>query len=221
MIRLRTSTLEQFRGVMQTDYSSELDLLERIRRGQWADGPTNENMDAGTAWHAVLADPLRHSQIAFGPEGAPFSRYESGGFYFDAEAVHAALKHQGPGLREVTARKVFDPSGVQVEGTCDHIRGLHLRDAKMTFDTPDSKRYEPSLQWRLYCLIHGCESFAYDVCSFADPKDGYCRLKDIVSFRFWSYPQMGNDCKDWIGNFLSWASGRGLIPLLERQKRAA
>lgn len=62
MIRLRVSTLEQFRRVCTTEYAPESELVDRIRRGQWAEGPTSAIMDAGTAWHSVLANTINRTQ---------------------------------------------------------------------------------------------------------------------------------------------------------------
>lgn len=229
MIRLRVSTLEEYRRLVMTDFGSESELVDRLKRGQWVDGPSNWQMDAGTAWHAVLADPIRHKSIAFDKDGKPRSVYVGGSpekdteYEFDGEAVHAALRHQVPGLREVTGRKVFTVGGtpVQVQGTCDHIRGLFIRDSKAKFSTPEARAYQPSLQWRFYLSIFDAASFTYDLFDFADPKERYCRLKDIVSFRLWAYPDLDLECRDWIGRFLSWADGRKLLPLLEPQQRAA
>lgn len=210
MIRLRVSTLEAFRRVVATEWGDEAELAERIERGQWAEGPSNWMMDAGTALHRIL-----EGKADEGCDGALFS----GAYCFDQTAANAILRHQGPGVRELTARRVFDLGGrkVEVEGTADHARGLVLRDAKTKFTTPDAKDYEPSLQWRYYLQIHGARLFVYDLCHFADPKDGYCEFKGIVSFRFWTYPGLEEECRVWLARFLDWAESRKLLPALERQ----
>lgn len=223
MIRLRVSTLESFRQVMQTDYGSEAELIERLKRGQWAEGPTKWQMDAGTSWHAVLADPFGCRQGADGPKGESSVWCESGDYWFSTDDVSEALAHVGPGLREVTGRTIFQVGRewIEVEGTADRIQGNTIRDAKTKFSTPDARDYEQSLQWRFYLLIHGAEKFTYDLFDFRDPKDGYCELKGIVSFSFWRYADLYRDCLRWIDEFLHWAGSRNLLPMLDYERKEA
>lgn len=224
MIRLRVSTLETFRRVVQTDYQPESELIETLRRGQWTDGPANWQMNAGTAWHAILANPIRTQQIEFGCDGVPYTVHESGGFRFSGPDVQAALRHVGPGLHEVPAGRTWDIDGrqVRVTGTADHVRGLVVQDHKTKFSTPDARDYEASLQWRFYLLLQEAVVFRFNLFDFRDPDDtGLCELKEIVSFRFWPYVGMEADCRFWLREFLAWADDRGLLGLLEGEKKAA
>ena len=54
MKRVRVTTLESYRVLLQEEYGSEAELVESIRRGQEGP-PVNWKMACGTAWHEVLA----------------------------------------------------------------------------------------------------------------------------------------------------------------------
>lgn len=225
MIRLRVSSIESFRRVVATPYGDEAELCERIVRGQWADHAANYQMRVGTAFHAVLADPIRHGQIEADAAGVPTQVYRSGDFTFAGADVQRALAHVGPGACELTGRATFDVGGraVEVEGTCDRIRGLLVRDAKVKFAPADARDYEASLQWRFYLAIHGAAAFAYDLfaCRCSDPAGGRCDIGDITTFRFWRYPNLDADLRGWLADFLAWTDARGLTGHLERDGRNA
>lgn len=208
MIRLRVSTLEAFRRVVTSDYGSESELIETLRRGQWADGPATEIMRAGTVWHAALA----------GPE------YSTKEFFFFNDVVDQAREYTGPGICELTGWRTWTIGDrlVQLEGTCDHIRGLVVTDHKTKFSTPDARDYEKSLQWRAYLLIHEAACFRYLLWHFADPTDaGYCELRGVTSFKFWPYPNMEAELVEWLGWFVDWVVSRGLLSCVEDRREAA
>lgn len=212
MIHLRTTTLEKFRTVLETSYGSEEELLDYIKSGQT--GQPNWKMACGTSWHTLLA---MNDAEGFG------QRIEEGGFEFANEDLQAARKHVGPGLCEVSAKQRFEVGKevVEIDGTCDRIRGLVIRDAKCKFSPVDPMDYAASLQWKIYTLLFGTEVFVYDLFSFADPRDGYCELKAIDSFRFWRYAGLENEVRDWIRRFVQWASDRNLLPFLQRKREYA
>lgn len=222
MIRLRTSTLEAFRRVVETEYADEAELIESLKRGQWTEGTPSWQMQAGTAWHHVLQHPLGTQQFDC-YDGTPDITHEGPfGYRFGGADVAASLRHVGPGLCEVTGGRYFQAGGqrVLVEGTADHVHGLDLQDHKTKFSAPDARDYEPSLQWRFYLLIHQGAWLRYNLFDFSQPKEGFCELRDIVSFSMWPYVGMEADCREWIGRFLDWASDRGLLPYLEPKKEA-
>ena len=223
MIHLRVSTLEHFRRVVSTPWGREAELVDAIRRGQWADGPASDIMRAGTAFHAILAAPEKHAGN-LNDAGDLWPHYASGGFAFDAEDVARALEHVGPGECEVSAFKDYVACGqlVRVHGTCDRIRGLAIRDAKCKFSTPDAKDYELSLQWRYYLDIFGGAWFTYDLLEFTDLESrDPLRLKGITSFRFWPYPEMADELTEWVADFLEWAECKGLMDVLRGDRKAA
>ncbi len=207
-MKLRVSTLEAFRRVIQTEYGDEAELVDRIKRGQWAESEGTWQMSIGTAWHACLDGQ--------GEQKGNLIHY--GEYCFHEEALAQAKEHIGPGLREVTGSRAWNLGllNVVVEGTCDHINGLILQDHKTKFSTVDAKDYEPSLQWRFYLSIHGGIRFQYNLFSFRDPKnDGLCELTGINSFSFTPYPRMDADLTEWLYKFVDWAESRRLMRFLE------
>lgn len=214
MISVRQSFLEQFRRVVATSYGDEQELIDHIRG---KDKP-NWMMQAGTAWHALLA-----MRDFFTDD--PDELFEEGGYRFLASAIDEARVHVGPGLCDVpSAYRVDGPHGeafIQLTGTADHIHGLTISDHKTKFTTPDASAYETSLQWRVYLLLHECQAFQYNLFHFKEPKDGYCELKDILSFRFWRYPGMEAEVLGWLARFVEWAGDLGLLSYLDTERRAA
>ena len=219
MIRIRTSTLEQFRRVVCTDYAPESELVDRIRRGQWVDDPeTPWYMQAGTAWHRALSGEPADEVIEDNSQEC-LSRY--GDYLFNPDDIHAGIAFFGDGLREMTSWRTWEVGGlkVQVEGTADHVHGLVVQDAKTKFSDTDPADYEQSLQWRAYLLIHHAEVFRYVMFNFKDPtEDGFLALKDIYHFNMWRYPDMERDVLEWLERFVDWAGTRGLIRHLENDR---
>lgn len=215
MIRVRVSTLESFRRVVDTEYGDEAELIESVKRGQEG-GPTNWKMEAGTAFHALLADPM----VAEGCPGRD-ELIEEGQFSFLTWDVAEAQQHVGHGLYEIQARKAFLVNGksrpIEVRGAADWLRGLVIQGHKCKFSAPDARDYEASLQWRFYLLLHEARVFRYNLFSFKDPKEGFCEMTGITSFKFWAYPNLETECREWLSRFVEWAEARHLVPYLERQ----
>jgi hypothetical protein len=201
MIRVSTTALEQYRRLVEYEYVDEAELIAQVKGDPFA---TTWQMRAGTAWDAYLSRPT-----------ADFDA----DFTFDLEAIHKAKVHVGDGIWQVKHTRAFDtPFGeATVVGVADHIRGLLVTDVKAKFSKMDAREYEPSLQWRLYLLIFGAAAFRYCLFDFREPKDGYCELTDMLSFRFWPYAQMEADCNRWLADFLAWADQRDLIRFLNRE----
>lgn len=198
MIRIRCSYLESFRRVVDTEYGNADELARAIRGNP---DPPNWKMEAGTAWHARL-NPATTDE-------------RSVEYDFGEDDVDFAVDYIGPGVFEVPGSLEILP-GVQLLAKADHLYGLAIQDQKTKFSPADARDYESSLQWRVYLMIHGGAWFRYNLWSFADPKDGYCELKGVTSFRFWPYCGMAEDVRGWAGAFLDWASSRNLLGFLER-----
>jgi hypothetical protein len=230
MFHVRVSTIERFRAVLQTDYAFEHELIDSIRAGQ--DGPAgNWRMAAGEAWHRVLEsdDPLPADPDLRPDDMASLTEYQGGvtvgfgEFSFDAEAVSRARLVRGPGLMEVTGRKIYstEHGPVLVKGTADHVHGRRIRDAKTKFGDPDPRDYELSLQWRFYLDIFDADQFTYDLFEFRDPSDeGFCELKNVVVFSFWRYSNLARELAEWVRAFADWAGRRNLLGDLERARFA-
>ena len=199
-MRLRVSTLEAYRRLLQTEYGDEAELAERMRRGQWTDdGQQKWQMLAGTAWHRALAGEAPDAALM---EQKP-AVYRYGGYWFAEDDIEAGRSHVGAGVKEVTGS--IQLAGAEIEGTCDTINGLVIQDAKTKFSYPSAKDYESSLQWRLYLLIFGAKRFQYNLFCFRDPdSSGFCALTNVIQFCFWAYPQMQADCERWVREFLAW-----------------
>lgn len=221
MIRLRTSTLEQFRRVVETSFEPEQSLIDRIVRGQWTDDPDVPwYMHAGTAWHRALADDKADDVII--ASDVDECRVKYGDYLFHPDDISEGIAHFGPGLREITGRRSWDigQHRVQLEGTADHLLGRVIQDAKTKFSDADPSDYEQSLQWRSYLLIHDCDVFRYNLFHFRDPDDaGFLKLKDVYYFNMWRYPEMESDLLGWLERFVGWARARGLTRYLENDKR--
>lgn len=200
-MKTRVSRLEAFRRVM-LGWGSEAALLADLRGNP---EPPNWQMEAGTAIHAMLDDPLGTRMIAFAQDGSPYPIHEFNGHQCSTADIESILDRQGPGIRELTGRVHLN--GLDIEGTCDHIRGRHVRDTKCKFSPVDIKAYEKSLQWRFYLLIHEADCFTYDLLPFSTAKGSkLLALDEIVSARFWRYRGMERDCLDWADRFQDWAT---------------
>ncbi|MGD9713784.1 MAG: hypothetical protein AB7V46_17240 [Thermomicrobiales bacterium] len=222
MIRLRVSTLEHFRKVVCTEYESEADLVERIRRGQWAPdaADTPWYMLAGTAWHRALACEPPDDAVESTEE--VMARY--GDYLFSPDDIYAGIAEFGMGSREITWHRdwVVDGITVRLEGTADHVVGRVVSDAKTKFSDVDPSDYEESLQWRAYLLIHDADVFRYVLFSFKDPAaDGFLKLRKdgIYTFNMWRYPDLERDVLEWLNRFVGWAIVRGLLPNLSSDRK--
>lgn len=211
MLRVSTTTLEAYRRLVQTDFGTDAELADQVMGKPWT--PTWQ-MNAGTAWHKVL------ETSAGGWSGGDFVR--EGHFSFGPmKAINEAIHHIGPGVWEVKATHVFelDWLKVNVVAKADHVRGLVIQDNKAKFSQADARDYEAALQWRFYLLCHGAQCVRYNLFPFKEPaqnSDLYT-LKEIISFRFWAYPELECDCLAWVSRFVNWADAKGLLPYLERE----
>lgn len=207
MLRVSTTTLESYRRVVATPWGDEAELVAQIKGAPFK--PTWQ-MQAGTAWDRILeAD-------GWGPV-SPFVRY--GDFSFHVDALRRARELIGPGLWQVKATRVWDtPRGpAAVVAKADHVHGLLVDEVKAKFSNADARDYESVLQWRYYLAVLGAQSVRYHLFCFADPKDGYCELEDVLPFRFWRYDELDLECRAWLVEFVEWAAGKGLLGYLERQ----
>lgn len=211
MMRVRVSTLEEFRWLtILDDAAREQDLIARV---QGRPVPPNWKMERGTAWHKLIAEPA-----LYGPAD-PDDRIWEGEYAFDLGTIDAARCYVGPGLFEVTGRRIFDlgRESIEVQGTCDWIRGLTLQDNKTRCEPPEPRDYEGSLQWRFYLLLHGAEVFRYNLWHFKDPdKNGYSLFREVSSVNFWRYPGLEQECREWLCRFLEWCDHHSLLPYLKR-----
>lgn len=210
MITVRTTTLESFRRLVSTEFGDEAELIAAVSGKPFE---PNWMMRAGSEFHDLLANQSANV-VRYGRDHEGESKRE---YRFDGEAVLASRRHVGEGLHEVFGSQRFEVRGepVVVTGHVDWIRGLLVQDHKCKFSSPDPRDYEQSLQWRLYLAIFGADVFRYNLFHFADPSpEGYCHLKETVSFRFWRYPNLEADCREWLARFVDWLDSRRLTQCL-------
>lgn len=214
-MRVSTSTIDSYRYLLEHDHASEDELVAQVQGKPFV---KKWQMDAGTAWHSVLEDP--HTHICYAQSAnEPDEYYRSGEYAFSAQAVDSAVMLIGPGVWEVKATRLFGtPYGaVNVVAKVDHLNGLIVTENKTKFSQPDARDYDGSVQWRMYCLIHDAQAVQYNLFDFSDPKNGYCELRNILSFRFFPYPDLEKDCRRWLNRFLDWAASKNLLGYLERE----
>jgi hypothetical protein len=205
VIRISTTTLEEYRRLLETEYKTEQELIDSLK-GVFI--PTWQ-MQAGTAWDALVLAP------GLPPDSGVM---QSGQFSFNASDVRLAKLHTGPGVTQVKLTKTYKTrlGPALVVAKVDHVHGRVITDVKAKFSTPDARDYESSLQWRFYLDIHEALAFRYLLCDFDDPKNGKCALRDILTFRAWPFSGMGDECQCWVNEFVKWAAERDLLPLLDR-----
>ena len=213
MLRISTTTLEQFRRMMQTEWVPEEELIASIKGKPWT---PSWQMNVGTAWHKVLEMP----EATLNFPGKDQSWHEWGGYKFLPSAVEEARAVIGPGIREVKATRTWNLWGndVTVVAQADHVEGIGLTDIKTKFSAPDPKDYDASLQWRFYLMVHGGLWFRYVFCHMKDPDDdGFCVLKDIQTVKYWPYAELEADCVHWLSEFITWAFSKDLMKFLDRE----
>ena len=199
----------------ETEYGREDQLIASIKGAPFL---KSWQMNAGESWDQVLSRPL----------GVPRAFEQSGHYCFDIEAVRQAKLILGPGVWQVKATKVFNIGGVPVclVAKADHACGLFLSEVKAKFSQVDVTDYDPSLQHRCYLLCHEAAAVRYVLFSFKDPVEStdfegrpknYCQLRDITSFRYWTYAGLHDEVAEWLHSFLGWAERWNLLKHLERE----
>jgi len=217
LIRISSTILESYRRLIETEWGDEQELIAQVMGEPFT---PSWQMQAGTAWHSVVAGPWCGEAKWVVLDGRKAEIWQSGNYWFAQQDVAAANKLIGPGLWEIKAVKVLDCFGcpVQIVAKADHVRGLVIQDNKTRWGKPDDARdREASLQWRLYLLAHEAAVFQYNVFCFKEPDGGgYCELRDALSYRFWPYAHLELDCKRWVASFLDWAHLHRLTEYLDR-----
>lgn len=228
MIRIRTSTLEQYRLLVEEDFVDLKEFIAYIRNGQ--EGVANEKMKIGSAWHKVLEDPegtrfTMDVKVKSKVEVREYNR--SGDYFFDGPAVRDAVAMIGPGVREKEWVKPITTSigTIELKGTTDWQSGLVVQDAKTKINKSSSgvtaEDYEDSLQWRIYLWLTDCMEFRYNLFPTWEPREnGYVEIRDTMawlSFSFFRYDDMESEILRWVEEFLSWCQLNNLLPFLDRK----
>lgn len=168
ILRTSATQLDSYRRLLTEEYMVESELVGAIKGI-----PCRETdlMQAGTAFHKVLADPIKYLQRHQRTDGMVVSWISCDGFTFDAERTMEAYEYVGPGLCEVKATDVWrTPFGdCTVVAQADHVKGRIIQDHKCKFSTPDARDYERALQWRVYAAVHGADVVQYNLWHFKEP----------------------------------------------------
>lgn len=219
MLRISATTLESFRLLLQEGYVTEEELIAKVRQEPYE---RSWQARAGTAWHTCLERGQYALEHVWSDEIDDFSPLcEVDGFTFHEDAVQEGEDHVGPGRWELKSLNCINVDGapLTVVSKIDHMHGLTIQDNKTKWSSVDLSAYDNSLQWRLYLLSTGGVMFRYNVFDFRPPKksDSYCHLKAIRTVKYWPYPGMEQDCREWVKRFLDWARDRNLEKYLHRE----
>ncbi len=256
MIRVSTTTLEQYRRVIETEYASEGELAASIRGEPFT---RTWQMAAGAAWDELLADPDVNTDGCFpctdkdrkrlleqwralmendGEAAAAVGAltgahlleedvewFRSGAYLFSGNAIALGRKVMGPGTWQVKDTRTLHLGGrpVQLVAKADLAHGLMLADCKARFGTASTKDHEDDLQWRGYLFVHQqAAAFRYCQFTFTDPDDdGEMSLRNTLTCRYWPYPGLEAELRQWLGRFLDWCDTRGLTKYLHREGTGA
>ena len=162
--------------------------VEEMRDRLLRKSSPNEQMKAGTAWHAVLEDP---------PD--EIDAIEKNGFRF---VVECDAEIEVPQVREIRACKEYEVDGVRVKltGGCDGISGNIVDDHKLTFN-PNPENYMTSYQWRSYLDIYNADIFRYRI-YHGSMNGNEVTIRDVSTMKMFRYPGMVDDVIDGIRNLL-------------------
>lgn len=158
------------------DNMTAQEMAARIRR----EGPANDKMRIGTAWHSMLENPPADT----------LDVVELDGFVFRIECDGDIVL---PQVREIRASKEYliDNITVTLSGGCDGIDGNRVTDHKLTFN-PQPENYLESLQWRAYLDIFNADTFRYYL-YHAQEKGRDIIIKEVSSLMVYRYPGMEAD----------------------------
>lgn len=207
MITVSPSLLENYRLLRDTDWFTFEMFKERVE-GAYT---PSEEMDRGTALHAIIENPhlaiTNHEldTVAHVVNGVPY--------VFDAEDVDGLRSHfNRKGLWEVPFVNLYRIDGtlVQMRGRLDFIYGRHIIDLKTTDSDIDVTKYTDSLQWKCYIDAVGADSLTYAIARLYWNDDRYVvRDKRAVTMR--KYDGLTAEVEQSIYECLTFMRTTGLI----------
>jgi hypothetical protein len=177
-LRISATEIDQYRDYCADKIDFET-LLRRLRHEE----PPSVNMQAGTAWHAIM-------ETAVPCEGDTFER---DGFVFKVECDDQI---ELPRVRELKGVKTYTVGDVEVTlvGKVDGIGGLAAIDYKLTA-RPDMGRLMYAYQWRVYMEVFDLYCFVYIVCTAKDLAVNPVVITDIDELTAYRYPEIGDDVR--------------------------
>jgi hypothetical protein len=184
-LTLHVTDLDGYLWYQRMEDMTAADFAKRLKH----EGPTNDKMLKGTAWHKVLENPP-----------GTIDTIEKDGFTFKVDCDRAIVL---PQVREIRASKTYHVAGVDVTltGGCDGITGNVVIDHKLSFN-PELENYFESYQWRAYLDIYNADIFRYYV--YSAKGDGTeITIKDVLEFAVFRYPGMVSYLEQGIFNVVS------------------
>ena len=180
-MRISTTTLESFRLYCTGEWMSfEAMVATATGTVEW-----NEKMLVGSAFEAAVNEADTDLEIPLDPVGVL--------------RVRTIL----PYLRTPQVKIVGEVAGHDLVGVADYLVGNEIRDLKCTHRAIDPERYAHSLQWQVYLLLFGSDTFWYDVVHVANRRDMWV-VKDIQSFSLRPYPDMPATIERWVLEYADW-----------------
>jgi hypothetical protein len=212
-MRISCTQLESFRLFSEQDWMTEEAMLATIR-GDAADGP---QLRLGRAFENVLMDPERYAVPLGYVYDAGYLQYR-----FDAKDMDPCLALVDPdGVFQVKGVKAYG-QGVDVVAKADQIAGARIHEWKTTTGSFDVDKYLTSLQWRFEADIFQPRALTYHVFVLDDHENGVVGVRGIETFSLYPYPELEQDCREWLRKFCAYVTARGLDGVLRaRQLQAA
>ena len=220
MFRISVSTLEKFRRVKLglTQFDTEEALIQAIR-GLFTG---NDKTKTGGAFHKVIEGEYKvldsEEEWVLADEFL-FTRSQA------APAI--AYKKAHPSMiHEIPVNKIYSVGdyAVKVSGRVDGLEGMHVRDPKTIYKTPNLQDYIDSYQWRYYLELLGLDVFYYDVFEVRGFKSLPSKMPYVlarveflapVDIQCLRYTDMDKDCEVLLREFMSYIESKNLLHILK------
>lgn len=213
MIRMSSTTIEQFRRWKHTEYDdfekeleAEARLLATIDKQPFE--PTIQMM-RGTAFDKIIENPPMYY------DGGKYTFLFANGLlveFLEAD-INFAVKKQLPGIWQQKYTKLYDIDGLMIEvvGVADMLYGNLVIDNKTTWSGFDYDNYAASAQWRFYLEIFEADQFRYNVFEFRADRNDVIQLRDYHCFHFQKYAGLERDNLSLVAEFVRYLEIKGRI----------
>lgn len=239
---VRVTQIEAFRRwTRQSEYDNFEITEQSVIDGITQEFTGNEYTRIGTAFHSIVetgqpvAEKVPQGVRKFTYYGKEMEEPVPCGRKFDIDGYGVVLdvpqckvaleyRNEHPGaFHEI--REYMDFGEAVVTGCADMIDGTEIRDIKTKYSVPKDADYINSCQWRYYMQLFGADVFHFDLFVF----DGYNKdkhgydvrglpLKRHEPITVYRYPNMEQDNRRLLDDFLKWAECRNLTQYLKNKK---
>jgi hypothetical protein len=190
-VRLSITTVEAFRLWRDTgDWMALEELEAQIRR----DGPPNEKMLRGGAFHSVIENPTACRETSL--EGTQYrvkSRDDGRDFVFAGEGMEKFLRIWPTGCA-AEIKNTFAIDGINVVGMPDALRGVEVWEAKCT-EKIDVEKYFDSFQWKALLRLYNATVARYVLAQGKDMGGRYVVIYDVLPLPLYRYPRLNDDVR--------------------------